>query len=64
MSPTGTYLCVEPGRVAGTLECRAERRTDPLVQQVVPVEIAEERVRLDLLGIVRTCAKAPRWIAR
>ena len=34
------------------------------MQQVVPVDVAEEGMRLDLLSIGRARTQAPRWIAR
>ena len=46
-------LGIEPTGITGVLECWAERRWDAFVEHVVPVDIPEERVRLDLLGVCR-----------
>ncbi len=56
-------LGVEPAGVAGVLERGAEGWGDAFVEHVVPVDVAEERVGLDLFGVLGR-AEAAGGVAR
>ena len=57
-------LGIEPACIAWIFKRWTERRGDTFVEHVVPIDIGEEGMCLDLVCIGRACAQPASWIAR